>query len=240
MSKYAYFSFKENGTNTNGGVEPPRICSDGLNYPFSVVVLPPSSAWSSNGEIFNRYYEMQSGVFVETKKLTAENISQNMGDSVKIWMDDASALATICLEDNGSWRGLAYVPSDYSLVDYSIPEKTVDEILKLVRQQTRIPTEIINLSFVQVQTFLKNVEMEIGQDLDIQGIRDLCAVEYSVKTQISPYGGDWDSSSGMFGRKGDSQFSGIYNQCLENLNNHLIDEFSRDFMGYDVNPNLVV
>lgn len=95
----AYFELSGN----EGDTSTPTISSDGLDYPVSLDVLAPNKAWSTDGDVFNRRYEVQTKVYAYITQIGTTS------SDWRVWIDKASMVASIRASVNKTgWRNLIY------------------------------------------------------------------------------------------------------------------------------------
>ncbi len=73
---------------TNIEASVPTISGDGLDWPVSLDVLPPGKLSDSDGDVFNRVFEVQT-------KVEARHHQMNDTENIKVWIDKASMAASI-------------------------------------------------------------------------------------------------------------------------------------------------
>jgi NADH:ubiquinone oxidoreductase subunit len=102
--EYTYYDtayFKLSGN--EGDTSTPTISSDGLDYPVSLDVLAPNKAWSTDGDVFNRRYEVQTKVYAGITEIGTPP------SDWRVWIDKASMVASIRANANKTeWRNLIY------------------------------------------------------------------------------------------------------------------------------------
>ena len=192
---------------------------------MSLDVLPPGKAQDDDGQIYNRRYEVQ------TKELATIMDTDDTPDPAhnEIWIDKASMSASIMAESNkDEWRKLVF---DGELIDPAVPERMRDDVLKLKDKVLRLDGNYFELTLRQLETFLTMIRNELKQSLDTLEIADLCDFEYAMKgvkfKNHDSAKGNWaDAELGLFGWNRDGE---TYSTCLDNFNNHLLDEFKGDW-----------
>lgn len=75
----------------NDGSGTPTLSSNGLDYPVSLVVLPPGQMSDEDGDIYDRVYEVQTSV--KAQHIDIENSSEI--PDWRVWIDRASMIASI-------------------------------------------------------------------------------------------------------------------------------------------------
>ena len=104
--EYTYYDtayFKLNGN--EGSTSTPTISSNGLDYPVSLDVLAPNKAWSTDGDVFNRKYEVQTKVYADITEIGTTSTNPPW----RVWIDKASMAASIRASANKiAWRNLIY------------------------------------------------------------------------------------------------------------------------------------
>ena len=93
-SEFAYIQYK-NETSTE--------VTDVIDRPFDVTVLGPGEQWTSQGQLFNRYYVVYTPIYGDLLPVNDHN-------NLNAWADSTGVDKSIFLiADKDEWRGLVYI-----------------------------------------------------------------------------------------------------------------------------------
>lgn len=203
----------------------PELGENGLDWPVSLDVLPAGKEQDDDGQIFNRVYEVQTKVYADHKTM------DSLPEDGNIWIDKASMMASIVAPSNvDDWKKLIYVDDDY---DEAVPPRMREGIEKLVSKILFLDNDYFAVTLTQLETFLSMIRKELWAGLNASSmgeIAPLCNFAHSIRdVNFKNYANRkdaWDQSNGLFGyQRGGT----TYVSCLENFNNHLLDEFKSDW-----------
>lgn len=207
---------------------------NGLDYPVSLDVMPPGKLTDEDGDVYNRVFEVQTRV---------EALPTNMSDNLnmKVWIDKASMIASIeAVANLNQWKNLIYTSSDGTTIDSAVPPRMRESVLKLISKIVFLNDDYFKLGLTQLQTFLSMIGTELFYKFNVPEIASLCNFKHLIRnikfknhSDERDYWANYDV--GLFGyrnKNGDSsekEAYAKYTACLENFNNHLLDEFKSDW-----------
>ena len=226
-----YFKFSG-----NSGSATPSLNSDGKDYPVSLGVLPAGQAYSEDGDVFNRVYELQTKVMASHVNIDTSQVPLGEDD---VWIDKATMVASISAPSNvDTWKRLIYSGTEY---DEAVPPRMREGIEKLISKILFLDDNYFELVLTQLGTFFSMIGTELysgfpkadshGVYKSVVEIGELCNFGYSIRNikfkNHSSEKDEWNNTlTGLFGY----DHSGTtYVSCLENFNNHLLDEFKSDW-----------
>lgn len=135
--------------------------------------------------------------------------------------DNATYLKSIRdVATNTGYLGLIKRSGAYRL---DVPKTMRDDIEELALKQLGLDDSYFTQMLTQLRQFFDQVNAERNQTLEKDDIANLCLVKYNATAMFNVFSGDF-SSSGLFNRS-----SATYESCLGEFNDHLWDEFFRDF-----------
>ena len=214
----------------NSGSSTPVLSSDGLDWPVSLDVLAPSQEPNDDGQVFNRTYEVQMDTVAELANM------ESLPTDGNVWIDKASMLASICASStDDSWKKLVYVRDESgkptSIEDVCVPARMRESILKLKDKTLFLGDDYFKVALTQLETFLTMIRDELNQEFVSSEIADLCHFDYTISgITFKNHSNDeekWaDPEHGLFGYE---RGGTTYQTCVANFNNHLLDEFKRDW-----------
>lgn len=204
----AYFTLSSGAT--------PTLTSDGLDYPVSLEVLPPGRITDEDGDVFNRVYEVSTGVVASSTEMN------NLTNS-KIWIDKASMIASISAISNvPDWKNLIYVAPSLADLDDNVPPRMREKVDKLVSKIVFLDDDYFTLTLTQLKTFLSMIRGELGSGFgnpstSIDDISKICNFKYTI-SQInfknhSSEKDNWNKEDGLFGYR-DGIAGTRYGNCL--------------------------
>lgn len=213
----------------------PSLKSNGFDYPCSVEVLPAGEFSDEDGTIFNRVYAVQNDIYS-----THINFNGSYPTGGNVWIDIASMSASIHSKpNNDDWKKLIYKLSAY---DGSVPPRMRESVEKLKDRTIYLDDSYFTTILEQLKSFLSMIMDELNQTFTRSEIEELCDFDYSISNiKFKNYDSDDDNwnnpgdlgDGGLFGYDRTSEEES-YGNCVENFNNHLLDEFKNDWGKIDV------
>ena len=228
-----------------------------IHIPFKVQVIAPNATQELVGDIYDRYYEVQSKIRYKCKEMP--DVSSSVYENTKFWMDKASTIKSIrSIITKDDWEGLVYDTSISPKTENTIiPETMREKVKELVERQIRVDDNYFEVILNQLKSFLDNILRELTYEFDDdnekQAIVDICKFKYNVSGVVFPTfdGQQWNIPSlydsqpptckGLFGY-GRSSTGGWskqtikkdYESCRLALNNHMWSDFCLDFGQLDI------
>lgn len=192
--------------------------------PCMVNVLRPDQGLTLDGEIYDRFYEVE--IKLETSPGRMEGLGFTNGDFLfgeaqtrkSIRANPTDTTYETLFEENG--QGRAYIPSSIAEGLHNL----VDERLKL--NEGYFENALTNL-----HQFLSMVEIELNQAFNMDEIKDVCNFKYTTKVEYAEnhvaVASKWkDEAEGLFGFNHDGQ---AYQECLSTFNQSLFNAFFQDY-----------
>lgn len=203
------------------------INGDARYSPTAVRVLSPTSWAEKYGDILNRHYEVQTEVL-------AELVQPDDWASAKIWQDNTTNTKSVrAIETNDAWRQLI---QNGDVVDREIPLLLRRKVEELVRNDEKLDVEYFKMVLLRLHDFLTKIQSEIKISDMTSDVADRCHISYDAIPTFNNHGGekeDWnDENLGLFGYNRDNT---LYTNSINNFNQYLKDEFSRDYRKIVVN-----
>lgn len=189
------------------------FASDGFNCPLTIEAISPGLTAKDDGEVYDRYYEVEEIVEVSSKNLP---LSANYIGVIS--MDKASTLKSI--------RTNATDNTYKDLEDDDVPESICTDIENLVDAQMRLQDSYFELMLSQLRQFLVQIGDELLSPVSIGEVKNLCVLRYSCEVTFPTHNreANYKASDGLFGFQND-----LYEQCKIGLNNQMYSEFFNDY-----------
>jgi len=191
------------------------------NSPCDLTVLPPGERTTTTGEVFDRQYMVEEIVKVQHALIS------NPSD-VNAWADSASTLKSIRdVPTNDNWRLLI---NDGESPNEAIPQDLRKDVVELVNNCLLLDDYHFTLMLTQTQSFISAIKRELEQTIGKAEVASLCRFKYNAKVTFPRHEQDvtkWNQpQDGLFGweHSGDK-----YAQSIQDFNNHLYNEFFKDF-----------
>lgn len=102
----------------------PSISSGAVDSPFSIVVLPPTETSGENGDIYDRYYEVDRKVYASVASVSAADMSGKCSMDVS-----GSKGSTRTVPTYRDYEGLTH---NGTSPDQAVPRSMSDEISNIV------------------------------------------------------------------------------------------------------------
>ena len=190
----------------------PRIASQGMYAPCSIYAIPATQTASSDGQVYDRYYEVEQFTYVKPGRLEA-------GQSSTAWMDVSST--------KNSFRVNTSSASLDALVGQDVPVGIVDALNALVERRGLVGDSHFALILSQLQLFLQLIQGELSAKLSVEEIQSLCQIWYSATIDYPTHSaGGYKETNGLFGWNVNGE---LYKGCKNALDNQMWNEFFLDY-----------
>ena len=183
--------------------------------PVTLQAIKPGQTPSRDGDIYDRYYEVEQVV-----SSTHADLPMDADYGKGIWMDKASTLKSIRTEATDfKYRELE---TEY------VPDAMCQGIENLANARMRLDDSYFDLMLVQLRQLLNQIQDELLEQLDVKEVRNICVLDYyanvSYPTHI-PLCDFKDKTYGLFGYVNQN----LYDQCKAALDNQMYGEFFTDY-----------
>ena len=163
-----------------------------LHIPFSVQVIAPNATRNLVGDIYDRYYEVQSNI--NYVNIEMPPLDSSYYDDATFWMDKASTTKSIGVsKTENKWESLI---NANGVLNTHIPRTIREKIEELVDRQTRLDDGYFGVILSQLNTFFENILRELVHVFnpnEKQAIVDMCKFKYDMREVRFPvFRGYWN------------------------------------------------